>query len=112
MQRFPEDKPLLFVGKPVGHQLVDEFTGEIRYDSLMKWNPKSSVVELIGKVQQALGVGLADDKFTLYINDYRKRLDNYAREIGQLAQRQIPPNAPDNYIQSLDIPQAPALDFT
>jgi hypothetical protein len=112
MQKYPEDRPLIYVGKPVGHQLVDEFTGEVRYEQLMKWTTKSSVVELLVKVQQALNINLTEDKFTLYLNDYRNKLDKYTREIGQLAQKAIPSNPPDNFIASLEIPQPPALDFT
>lgn len=112
MQKYPEEKPYVYTGKPIGHQLVHEFTGEVRYDQLMKWNPKCSVVELVGKIHQALNTGITEDKFITYLEEYRRRLDQYSKEIQAIAQRPIPPNAPENYVETLNLPQPPALDFT
>lgn len=111
MQKYPQERPYVYVTKPYSHNSINELTGEVKFEDFFKWNPRVRIPELIQKLQAALSNGLAEDKFLAYLDGYKKRLEQYSKDINNLTQQPIPPNPAENYVNSLNIPQPPALDF-
>lgn len=112
LQKFPQERPYIYVAKPYSHQLINEFTGEIMYENFTKWNNKLKVSELVQRIQNNISNGLSEDKFIAYLDGYKKSLEMYTNKLNAIAQSQIPNNPPDNYLASLNIPPPPALDFS
>jgi hypothetical protein len=68
-------------------------------------------MDVVNKIQEALANGVSEDKFSSYLDAYRKKMESYSKDMAMLAQRPIPPNPPENYVAAMNIPQPPALDF-
>lgn len=59
MQKYPQERPYVYVTKPYFHPNINELTGEIKFEEFAKWNPRMKVPELIQKIQTSIANGLA-----------------------------------------------------
>ena len=80
---------------------------------MVPWTPKTRLLDVLQKLQAAFNSSdIKEDPFTEYVEKYKKKLEDYAREVNNLTNTPIPSNPKEPFLQTLNLPQPPKFDFT